>query len=75
LPGITGWLAPVRNPAALAAAIGEALSLGAEERKRLAGRAIAHIAAHFTHEKMCARTIEVYEELLFPQLQLEAAAQ
>ncbi|HEV7997668.1 MAG TPA: glycosyltransferase family 4 protein [Stellaceae bacterium] len=66
VPGETGWLAPARDPAALAAAIGEALWLGPGERSRLAARAIAHIAQNFTREAMCARTIAVYEELLFP---------
>jgi glycosyltransferase involved in cell wall biosynthesis len=64
LPGITGWLVPPRRPAALAAALGEALALPAEERQRLGERARAHVAANFTHAAMCARTIEVYDELL-----------
>ena len=68
VPGATGWLVPARDPAALAAAIGAALSLGPGERSLLARRAIAHIAANFTHATMCARTIAVYEELLFPEL-------
>ena len=67
LPEVTGWLVPPRDPAALAAAISEALSLEAEERQQLGRRAMAHIAANFTREAMCARTIEVYEELLFPR--------
>ena len=67
VPGVTGWLVPPRDPAALAAAIGEALSLGAGERDALARRASAHVAAHFTREAMCARTIDVYEELLFQE--------
>ena len=67
LPGVTGWLVPPRQPAALAAAVSEALSLGADERQQLGRRALAHIAAKFTREAMCARTIEVYEELLFPR--------
>ncbi|MBV8505775.1 MAG: glycosyltransferase family 4 protein [Alphaproteobacteria bacterium] len=76
VPGITGWLVPPRAPAALAAAIGEALSLRAGEREALARRARAHIAAYFTREMMCARTMEVYEELLFPEWRrADAAAQ
>jgi glycosyltransferase involved in cell wall biosynthesis len=67
VPGATGWLAPARDPSALAAAIGAALSLGPSERSLLARRTIAHIAANFTREAMCARTIAVYEELLFPE--------
>ena len=67
VPGANGWLVPPRDPAALASAIREALSLGAAERSRFARRAIAHVAAQFSREAMCARTIGVYEELLFPQ--------
>jgi glycosyltransferase involved in cell wall biosynthesis len=74
VPGETGWLAPPHDPAALAAAIAQALALGPGERARLARRAIAHVAANFTRETMCARTIAVYEELLFPE-SLEAAPQ
>jgi len=68
VPGSTGWLVPARDPAALAAAVGEALSLSEGERSRLARHTVAHVAAQFTREAMCARTIEVYEELLFPDL-------
>ena len=76
LPGVTGWLVQPRDPAALAAAIGEALSLTADERQALARRAIANIAAGFTRELMCARTISVYKELLFGQsAEIELAAQ
>jgi glycosyltransferase involved in cell wall biosynthesis len=67
LPGVTGWLVPPRDPAALAEAIGEALSLSPEARALLAERAMGHIAARFTREAMCADTIAVYEELLFPE--------
>jgi glycosyltransferase involved in cell wall biosynthesis len=68
VPGMTGWLAPPRDPAALAGAIGQALSLSASERLVLAERTIAHVARRFTREAMCARTIQVYEELLFPEI-------
>lgn len=67
VPGATGWLAAPGDPAALAAAIGEALALDAAERAAFARRAKAHVAAGYTRELMCARTIDVYEELLFPQ--------
>ena len=76
VPGVTGWLVQPRDPAALAAAIGEALSLTTDERQALARRTIANIAAGFTRELMCARTISVYEELLFGQsAEIDAAAQ
>lgn len=64
--GVTGWLVPAHDPVALAAAIDRALSLGPSDRALLACRASAHVAEHFTREQMCARTIAVYEELLFP---------
>jgi glycosyltransferase involved in cell wall biosynthesis len=64
--GETGWLAPARDPAALAAAIGTALAIDPAERQLFARRARAHVAAQFTRQQMCAGTIAVYEELLFP---------
>jgi glycosyltransferase involved in cell wall biosynthesis len=66
-PGITGWLVPPRDPPALARAIDWALSLSEAERSRFARRTIAHIASRYTRQAMCTRTIEVYEELLFPE--------
>ena len=60
---------PPGDTAALAAAIGEALALDARRaRARWRGARIAHIAAGFTREQMCARTIDIYEELLFPDI-------
>ena len=67
IPGVTGWLVPARDPGALAVAIGEALSLSPRQRALLAWKAAAHVAANFTREAMCNRTIAVYEELLFPE--------
>ena len=67
IPGSTGWLVPPGDAAALAAAIDGALRLGPIAREAFARRARAHIAAGFTREAMCARTIEIYEELVFPE--------
>jgi glycosyltransferase involved in cell wall biosynthesis len=64
VPGTTGWLVPPSDPTALAAAIGEALSLLPEERVRLAQAARRHVAERFPREAMCAGTIAVYEELV-----------
>jgi glycosyltransferase involved in cell wall biosynthesis len=66
LPGVTGWLAPPHDPPGLAAAIAAALALEPEQRAAFARRAAAHVAQRFTRTTMCARTIGVYEELLFP---------
>ena len=69
IPGSTGWLVPPGDSAALALAIDHALRLDPEARAAFARRARLHIAAGFTREAMCARTIEIYEELLFPEAQ------
>ena len=73
-PGITGWLVPLGNPIRLAAAIGEALSLGESERAAFSQRTIANVASRYSRQAMCARTIEVYEELLFPDSAAEGDA-
>jgi glycosyltransferase involved in cell wall biosynthesis len=68
VPGATGWLAPPGDPVALAAAIDTALALSPAEQAAFARRARAHIAAAgYTREQMCARTLDVYEEVLFPE--------
>jgi glycosyltransferase involved in cell wall biosynthesis len=67
VPGVTGWLAPPRDPAALAAAINEALRLDTAGRAAFARRAITHVASGYTRDAMCEKTIDLYEELLFPE--------
>lgn len=69
IPGSTGWLVPPGDTAALAVAIDHALRLEPEAREAFAHRARMHIAQGFTREAMCARYIDVYEELLFPETQ------
>lgn len=62
--GETGWLVTPGDPAALEAAIHEALALNPTQRAILATRAMAHVAANFTREQMADRTLNVYAELL-----------
>ena len=62
--GVTGWLVPPNSAGALAAAIDEALSLNAAERNVLARRGRNRIALNFTVEKMQARTLDLYREVL-----------
>ncbi|MCB1840664.1 MAG: glycosyltransferase family 4 protein [Rhodospirillales bacterium] len=64
LRGQTGWLVPPNDAPALARAIEEALSLNPMQRAVLATRSMAHVAAHFTREKMAEATLGVYAELL-----------
>ena len=66
LPGSTGWLVPPRDPRAIADALAEALRLRPEERLAHAARAIAHVRRNFDTATMAARTLRVYEEVLFP---------
>jgi glycosyltransferase involved in cell wall biosynthesis len=62
--GETGWLIPPGDSDALCRAIREALTLDPTQRAILATRAMAHIAANFTREKMAEDTLNVYAELL-----------
>jgi glycosyltransferase involved in cell wall biosynthesis len=60
----TGWRVPASDAGALAAAIAEMLALAPDRREALAGRAHAHVSAHFSVEAMCAATLAVYDRLL-----------
>lgn len=62
--GVTGFLFDPGNEDSLAAALGEALALGPEERDRLRAVGIANVAENFTKEVMCGKTLEVYREIL-----------
>jgi glycosyltransferase involved in cell wall biosynthesis len=66
VPGSTGWLVPPGDAPALAKAVAEALSLAPEARLAHAARAVAHVRERFDTATMAARTLEVYEEILFP---------
>jgi len=66
VPGRTGWLVPTGDPKGLAQGIATALALTAQERAAHAARAIAHVRRHFDTAAMAARTLSVYEEVLFP---------
>jgi glycosyltransferase involved in cell wall biosynthesis len=63
-PGETGWLFKPGDAAGLAEALKQALALDAAARDDLAGHAIANINDRFTKERMCAATLDVYEEVL-----------
>ena len=60
----TGLLVAPGDANALARALEDALALDADQREQLAGRAIAHVRANFTRDLMCARTLDVYCEVL-----------
>jgi glycosyltransferase involved in cell wall biosynthesis len=62
--GESGWLVPPGDAAALAAALGRALAMSAEQRAAMGAAGLARVREHFTTAKMCAATLGVYEELL-----------
>ena len=64
LDGQTGWLAEPGDLSDLSRALGAALDLSQAKRAALAKKARAHIAKSFSKEKMCQKTLEIYDELL-----------
>lgn len=63
-PNETGWLFKPGDVDGLAEALKKALALDAAARDDLAGHAIANVNDRFTKERMCAATLDVYEEVL-----------
>ena len=66
IPGETGWLTPPGEAGALAEAIERVLGLTESARRRLAEKAIRHVRENFSKDSMCAKTLEVYDEILAP---------
>ena len=64
LPDQTGWLVPPGDPDALSEALRKVLALDEAARGRLSGAAIANVEKHFSKQRMCAKTLEVYNEVL-----------
>jgi len=63
LHGVTGLLVPPGDVQALAGAIEHTMGLDAQMQKQIADEAIKH-ARNFSLDKMCDKTMAVYEELL-----------
>ena len=64
LPEKTGWLVPPGDVDALSASLAEVLALDEVARGRLSDAAIANVTENFSKHKMCAKTLEVYNEVL-----------
>jgi glycosyltransferase involved in cell wall biosynthesis len=64
MPAATGWLVPPDRADELARALELALALPDDVRARLATRARRFVLRRFTAERMAARTLAVYRELL-----------
>jgi glycosyltransferase involved in cell wall biosynthesis len=71
----TGWCVPPDDARALALAIGEALALGASARDALARRAQAHVAGHFSLERMQRATLDLYREVVAGRRRAEPASE
>lgn len=63
----TGWRVPPGDAPALAAAMIEALGLGASARETLSARARAHVLRRFSVDRMQAETLAAYAALLAPK--------
>ncbi len=64
LPGETGWLVPPGDSDALAGVLGRVLDLSAEKRQKLAVKATRNVVDNFSRASMCAKTLDVYNEVL-----------
>lgn len=62
--GVTGWLVPPRDPAALAAAIGRALAMDPATLARMGALARSRVAERCSLEAMTAATLDVYRRVL-----------
>ncbi len=60
----TGWLVPPGDSEALAATLEKVLSLSEAERTELAAKGVARVREKFSKQDMCAKTLEVYNEIL-----------
>jgi glycosyltransferase involved in cell wall biosynthesis len=66
LPGVTGWLAPAGDAAALADALQTALSLSVERRAELARRAQDHVRNRYNLAQSNRQLLSLYERMLQP---------
>ncbi len=64
VPGITGWLVTPGDADAWAAAMKQAIALSEHDRFAMGCKGREHVRAHFSLEKMCDSTLDVYRALL-----------
>lgn len=64
IEGETGWLVPPGDAAALASALGQALSLDPEHRRKMALATRGRVVEHFARDRMCDQVLAIYERLL-----------
>lgn len=64
IPGETGWLVTPGDPAAWAAALGEAAATPPERRASMGAAAMARTRRLYSVETMCAETLKAYQQVL-----------
>lgn len=64
IDGKTGWLTSPEDPDELASKIEMLLNMAQDKREEYANHAREHVRAHFSLEKMCQSTLNIYKELL-----------
>jgi len=64
LPDQTGWLVPPGDADALSEVLAKVLYLDEAARGQLSAAAIANVVERFSKQRMCAKTLEVYNEVL-----------
>ena len=64
LDGKTGWLVPVDDPEAWAAALGRAVDLGPEARRAMGELGRSRASQLYSAEAMCAATLAAYKRVL-----------
>ena len=66
IQGETGWLVPPGNVEVLAGTIDKVLEMDEDARTALAEKAVENVRENFSKASMCAKTLEVYDEILNP---------
>lgn len=64
IPDVTAFLFEPASAEGLAAALRRALQLSPEERRHVSSQAEVHARHNFSKERMCALTLNIYQELL-----------
>jgi len=64
IKGQTGWLYPPGDAEALAECMRQVFAMSDDQRRMQAEHAIDYVRTHFTRDKMCDDTLNVYADLL-----------
>jgi glycosyltransferase involved in cell wall biosynthesis len=64
IDGQTGWLIEPNNPNSLAKTLNKVLNLTDLQRNNITRKASEHIHKYYSKEMMCAKTLDVYNELI-----------